>query len=295
MNSKLVIAIFGGLLLITVLMVVVQRTELSPETETEAEILLELPGLSDVDYGWLAVRIFQNETGGQTRYLTYWGEGEDFPSFGIGHFIWFPDGVDAPFDETFPSMVSFVSQRDVADSQLPVWMLELDSFEAPWKSKAVFDQARASVEMTELRAWLEQTRHLQARFIVSAFEQRWQNLDLPPQQKSRLTSLLQQLVGSAQGLFAVVDYYNFKGLGSNARERYQQQGWGLVQVLEAMPPLSEGDRGLVEHFRRAAASRLRLRVELSPPERNEARWLDGWLLRLDGYVTSNQPPDKEIE
>ena len=140
--------------------------------------------------------------------------------------------------------------------------------------------------MAELRVWLEQTGHLQAGFIVSAFEQRWQALVLPAQQKSRLTGLLQQMVGTAQGLFAVVDYFNFKGLGNNPRERYQQQGWGLVQVLEALPPLPAKEKNLVGLFRDAAALRLRKRVELAPPERNESRWLEGWLARLDGYLSN---------
>ena len=49
---------------------------------------------------------------------------------------------------------------------------------------------------------------------------------------------------------------------------------------------------IVEQFRNAAASRLRLRVDLSPPERNESRWLDGWLRRLDGYLVRETPIDR---
>jgi hypothetical protein len=37
---------------------------------------------------------------------------------------------------------------------------------------------------------------------------------------------------------------------------------------------------------------LSLRVELSPPERNEARWLPGWLRRLDGYVPESTFEDR---
>jgi len=290
MNNKPGIAALLSLLLILIFVLVMQTGD--KDRKPEAGIELELPALDDADYDWIAARISQNETAGQTRYLTWWGEGEDFPSFGIGHFIWFPHGVDAPFDETFPGMVAFVTQQGSGHSQLPAWLHDLLPFDAPWTSKQVFDQAWSSAEMTELREWLEQTGHLQARFIVSAFEQRWRNLDLPAQQKQRLTGLLQQLVGTAPGLFAVVDYYNFKGLGSNPRERYQQQGWGLVQVLEALPKLRVGGPDLVELFSRAAAGRLRLRVELSPPERNEERWLAGWLMRLDGYVANAAAPDK---
>jgi len=251
--------------------------------DKEPDMKLELPVLSNADYDWIAARIFQNETAGQVRYLTYWGEGENFPSFGIGHFIWFPAGFDAPFDETFPDMVSFVQQRSGTDSPLPVWLHELKPFAAPWTSKQQFDLDWPSAKMAHLRQWLEATGSLQARYIVAAFEQRWQSLELPQEQKQQLTGLLQQLTQTAGGLFAVIDYYNFKGLGNNTRERYQGQGWGLVQVLESMRQ-AHGEPDLVELFRDSAAGRLRLRVELSPPERIEERWLEGWLARLDGYV-----------
>ena len=62
---------------------------------------LEMPDLRAADYYWIASRIYQNETGSQLRYLTHWNDGEDFPSMGIGHFIWFPEGGDAQFDESF--------------------------------------------------------------------------------------------------------------------------------------------------------------------------------------------------
>ena len=103
--------------------------------------------------------------------------------------------------------------------------------------------------------------------------------------------MLAQLVATPEGLFALVDYYNFKGLGNNPRERYQGQGWGLLQVFEAMSELQlEEDHcvDIVGRFRDAAAGRLQMRVELSPPERNESRWLTGWLNRLDGYL-ENKP------
>jgi len=254
------------------------------------ELKLELPVLSDADFDWIAARIYQNEAMSRSRYLTFWGEGEEFPSFGIGHFIWFPTGVDAPFDEMFPDMVAFVRQQSPDSNSLPAWMHELTPFHAPWTDKQQFDQAWSSNKMTGLREWLEATGRLQARFIVSTFTQRWQDLELPAGQKQPMTELLQKMADTAEGLFAVIDYYNFKGLGVNPRERYQQQGWGLIQVLQEMAEIQDGEAGcidLVEQFRQAAEKRLSLRVELSPPERTE--WLEGWLTRLQGYVGHDTP------
>lgn len=266
-----------------------QEQEQQQEQKPDSVVTLDLPELSDTDYDWIGSRIYQNEALGKPEYLTHWNEGEDFPSLGIGHFIWFPEGVDAPFDEQFPALVSYLRQQLPDDLPMPAWLQALDPLLAPWASKAEFDAAWSSAEMSTLRLWLEATRLYQARFIVSAFEQRWRGLDLPPAKKQKLTGLIQTLFETPQGLFAVIDYYNFKGLGNNPRESYQGQGWGLVQVLEDLAGLRANDdecADIVAQFRDAAVGRLRLRVELSPPQRNEARWLAGWSKRLDDYLAT---------
>ncbi|NIA26517.1 MAG: PKD domain-containing protein [Desulfobulbaceae bacterium] len=251
---------------------------------------LELPALDEADYEWIASHIAENETGGEIRYLTYWGAGEDFPSFGIGHFIWFPAGVDAPFDETFPALVRFLrEQQDIPEA--PDWLRELVPFDAPWSGKLEFDEALMSTELSAMRRWLEATSAGQARFIVHSFKSRWNGLRLPAQDKSRLTELLQELLETPEGMFAVIDFYNFKGLGDNPRERYQGQGWGLAQVLGdiASQVGEEAEIDLVTRFSRAAAGRLRQRVALSPAERNEIRWLQGWQRRVAEYADESVP------
>ncbi len=192
---------------------------------------LELPEVDTSGYYWIASRIYENETRGQTKYLTYWGAGEDFPSLGIGHFIWFPKGVDAPFDESFPAMVAYVSEHASDCSPLPEWLQQLESFDAPWHDKAEFDERQQSERMVALREWLAATAPEQVQFIVTSFHDRWNRLDLPASDKDALTAVLRRLLQTSQGIFAVVDYFNFKGIGSNPRERYEGEGWGLVQVL----------------------------------------------------------------
>jgi len=78
---------------------------------------------------------------------------------------------------------------------------------------------------------------------------------------------------------------NFKGEGVLATERYAGQGWGLLQVLEGMKQETTG-REAVKNFAESAKAVLRNRVRNSPPERNEARWLPGWLKRVETYVGS---------
>jgi hypothetical protein len=248
---------------------------------------LQVPELSDADYQKIATGIFNNETGGQYEKLAYWGQGEDFPSFGIGHFIWFPYNVDAPFDEQFPAMVGFVRKAAGDRFPLPDWLHVLQPLDAPWTSKQQFDADLSSSELAELRQWLWDTRHYQARFVVSAFKERWEQLQLDNDQRADYNHLLQTLMKTSDGLFAVMDYYNFKGLGNNPRERYQEQGWGLLQVLQEMLKLQDKavtNKDYLQNFSTAAANRLKLRVSLAPAKRQESRWLPGWLKRLSQYT-----------
>ncbi len=245
---------------------------------------LQVPQIGDAEYLWIAARIFENETNGQTKHLTFWGAGEDFPSLGIGHFIWFPVGVDAPFDETFPAMLDYVSERSSECVALPEWLQERPVPDAPWSDKLSFDAAQESESVASLRQWLASTAPQQARFIVASFQKRWNALELDSGDKKELTDILQALLSTSQGLFAVIDYYNFKGLGSNPRERYANEGWGLVQVLTDIAADANTETPLVETFSQAAANRLQLRVANAPPERNEARWLEGWHRRIAAYT-----------
>ena len=79
-------------------------------------------------------------------------------------------------------------------------------------------------------------------------------------------------------MYALVDYVKFKGEGTLSSERYQEQGWGLRQVLTAM---GAGPSLIV--FSRAADAVLTRRVANSPPERREQRWLPGWRSRVRTY------------
>ena len=43
------------------------------------------------------------------------------------------------------------------------------------------------------------------------------------------------------GVYALVDYVNFKGEGTAPAERYHGEGWGLLQVLDAMADRPDAD------------------------------------------------------
>jgi len=87
-------------------------------------------------------------------------------------------------------------------------------------------------------------------------------------------------------MYPLLDYVNFKGEGISPTEQYQGQGWGLLQVLQEMRDVPAGEAALNE-FARAAEQVLRRRVYNSPRERNEDRFLPGWMNRIKSYRSTH--------
>ena len=93
-------------------------------------------------------------------------------------------------------------------------------------------------------------------------------------------------------MYALIDYVNFKGEGSSPSERYQGQGWGLLQVLEHM--LDNPDRRPeLQRFADSARFVLARRIANAPPERGEQRWALGWNRRIDTYLSPPPEPGGE--
>jgi len=221
-------------------------------------------------------KIWQNECAGTVEGLTNWKKGETFASLGIGHFIWYPSGKKERFEETFPSLVSYLQKKGVL---IPDWLQANKG--CPWSSREKFYQEIQSVKMQELRKLLLETKDLQALFIAKRLEETLQKLLINCQEKGKVAAIFSKLLKSKQGLYALIDYLNFKGSGTSPLERYKGQGWGLLQVLEHIPSLSETP---VVDFVKAAKAVLIQRVKNAPPERQEDKWLKGWLNRVDTYT-----------
>jgi len=226
-------------------------------------------------------RVWQNECNGTISGLTSWNQGEDFASLGIGHFIWYPKGRKGPFEESFPLLVSFVSNRG---AKLPTLLLGVGRGQpCPWNSRAEFLQAQNSAEMNRLRRFLADTIDLQAEFLVARLEAALPKMlaEAAPADRTNVQQQFERLTKTPQGCYALIDYVNFKGEGVLHTERYQGQGWGLLQVLEAMH--GNSDSGAPEEFARAAKVVLTRRVQNAPTDRHESRWLTGWLRRVNSY------------
>jgi len=249
--------------------------------------LLFVPGaasaleISNAELDRIGERIFANECAGRVECLASWNEGEDFASMGIGHFIWYPPGRRGPFAESFPALLTFMRHQGVA---LPI-SLDTPRPELPWTSRAEFLAAAQSPEMLELYRFLAHTKPAQALFMARRMERALPRIlaQADPDMHGRLQRRFENVSRSGKGVYALIDYVNFKGEGILASERYHGQGWGLLQVLEEMRD-PRSPRVAVTEFAAAAEHVLTKRVANAPPERHEDRWLAGWLKRVRGYV-----------
>ena len=235
--------------------------------------------ISDADALRIGKKIWQNESNGAVAGLTAWNAGENFASLGIGHFIWYPQSVHGPFDESFPKLLAFARERDVA---IPAWLNQ--SSACPWNSRVEFSGAQNSERMRELRKFLSRTIDLQAQFMVARLQQSLAKMldEAAPVDRANVERQFARVASTPHGCYALVDYVNFKGEGVLHTERYRGEGWGLLQVLEQMHG-SENGPSAAREFSSSAAAMLRRRVQNSPPERHEARWLPGWLNRVHSY------------
>ena len=229
---------------------------------------------ANVDTAWLGRKIWANECAGTVPGLVSWNAGEAFPSLGIGHFIWYPAGVQERFDESFPKFIAYARRSGV---QVPAFF----NGPAPWPDKAAF-LADRSGRADQMRQWLAQHVELQTRFIMARSRAALGTMARMSSNPQAVVAHYNALAATTQGMYCLVDYVNFKGEGVKASERYNNCGWGLLQVLEEMRGNPQG-RAATAEFSRAAGVVLTRRVNNSPAERGERRWLPGWLNRCATY------------
>jgi hypothetical protein len=221
-------------------------------------------GLTPEQLDRVGRRIWQNECAGTVAGLTSWNGGEDFASLGIGHFIWYPSDRRGPFEESFPGLVRHLEARGVP---MPAWTKGA----CVWHSKAAFEADKNGPRQTELRKILAAKVGLQTEYIMLRLQRA--SGSMTGAAKSRFAALST----TPEGMFCLIDYVNFKGEGTNSKERYRGQGWGLMQVLEDMRG------GNPAAFAEAAKRVLSRRVANAPPARGEQRWLAGWHNRCEAY------------
>jgi hypothetical protein len=241
----------------------------------------QLPQLNPQQMDWLGDRVFANECNRKFSCLTSWNEGEDFPSLGIGHFIWYKQQQNERFEETFPNLLAFYKKHGY---ELPSWLEALENSDAPWQNREQFLADLDSQRMRQLRDFLGSTTELQVLFIVERLHGSTADLFRglePPVRRAVETSFYE--VANSQtpyGMYALIDYVHFKGTGISASERYQGEGWGLLQVLLEL----QGSVANLNDFVTAATRVLERRVANAPIQRKEQRWIAGWTNRLQTYL-----------
>lgn len=228
-------------------------------------------------------RIWQNEGGGKVAFLTHWNVGEGFASMGIGHFIWYPAGRRDRFVESFPGLAAYLAQKG---KPLAPWT----DGPCPWATLEQFKAAYDTPPLVQLRARLSEPEviALQTEFIIERLRQALPALlqAAPVAERAELERRFDAVLGHPVGAYALIDYVNFKGEGVSPTERYNGEGWGLLQSLQLMD--TTAGKPPHEAFADGAAQALRRRVANAPQARREqeGKWLPGWLKRLDTYRVS---------
>ncbi len=257
-------------------------TETPPPEEKPIKVVDEAPKPKYIQVAMaeakeIGHKIWMNEGSAKVENLTAWNKGENFASLGIGHFIWYPTAQEGRFHETFPDLIAFLEQQGI---ETPAWLPE----DAPWKSHEAFKRDQDSSRMNELRTLLKNTIPQQVQFIIQRLEKALPTMldSLTSERKREHVREQFYQVANARpnGIYALIDYVNFKGEGTKPTERYKGQGWGLLQVLENM---SNNADDVMAEFAKSAEYVLKRRIQNSPAQRNESRWFAGWKNRTKTY------------
>ena len=227
----------------------------------------------------VAEKIFKNEAGGKKSNLVHWNIGENFPSLGIGHFIWYKDGQRGPFEESLPQLVSYYKSKNI---KLPKTLVKNEF--SPWLSREelMILKEIKDPDIEELTEFLYNTKDIQIEFIYKRLENSLDKILNSAVDKEKVRKQFYRMANSPKGLYPLIDYVNFKGEGTKPSEGYKGQGWGLLQVLENMKGTELGKSALIE-FSDSAKFVLQRRVNNSDPAKNEQKWLAGWFKRCDTY------------
>ena len=223
-------------------------------------------------------KIFLNETGGRRENLIHWNDREEFASLGIGHFIWYPSDYDGPFDESFPKLMQYYRKKGI---NLPILFEE--NISCPWNNKGEFLDEKSNMKVQQAITFLDNTKEIQTAFIYERLQGALEGMLKVTDKKENVRKQFYRVAHSPGGLYPLIDYVNFKGEGTKVSERYNNKGWGLLQILENMKGDTPG-RGALTEFTKEAKFVLTRRVENAPKGREEERWLPGWNKRIDTYI-----------
>lgn len=244
--------------------------------ETLTTFSLNIPSKEELNH--VGNLIYKNETGQRKEFLVHWNRGEEFPSLGIGHFIWYPENFkDGRFEESFPGLIKFYQEKGVEVPKI------LSTRYSPWTNITEFERAKSNNEMNEAIEFLDKTKDIQIEYIYLRLNKALEKMMEKSTKPQHVKKQFYRVANSKNGLYPLIDYVNFKGEGIKETERYNNQGWGLLQILELMEGEEVGKSAL-EEFSQKAIFVLERRISNSPKERGEERWKENWTNRCKSYV-----------
>jgi hypothetical protein len=229
----------------------------------------------------IGIKIWYNECNGKVSGLTTWNEGEAFASLGIGHFNWFPNYHPGAHKDGFPQLIKYMERCGVT---VPGWLQGEDVPPCPWHTRSEFQAALHSSKMQELRQFLEATIPLQAQFMVYRLVNALPKLiaSVPDEDRLYIFEQFATLSSTPTGIYALVDYVNFKGEGTGWFAR-KKSGWGLLQVIQGMKS-APYDMNTLQAFVWSANKALTERVRRASYNSHDQKWLPGWRKRLGTYL-----------
>ncbi|MGB6977032.1 MAG: hypothetical protein WBE18_06240 [Gammaproteobacteria bacterium] len=229
----------------------------------------------------IGVKIWYNESAGKVAGLTYWDKDENFASLGIGHFTWYPF-IGHRAGDTFPDLIKFMEAKGV---RVPTWLQGSIVRPCPWNSREELLQSFYSPPLVELRRFLLDTIPYQVEFMIRRME-----LALPrilqsaqPEDREYVREQFYLIASTPQGVYALVDYINFKGEGVVKNPYFSGENWGLLEVLQTMR-LAPEDMNALQAFVWSANQVLTRHALIAPPDENALQWLGGWRNRLKTYL-----------
>lgn len=223
----------------------------------------------------IALKIFMNETGGKMENVLSWSKNESFANLGIGHFIWYGNHREI-YEETFPDFITYVQ---FLDPSLKIPKL-LTYKKCPWESKEEFDKMKKSKTGRKLVKFLlnhEVVQH-QMNFMVEKLKLISNNLS--QEESLQFIKKFKKIHETDNGVFALLDYTNFKGFGTNPNERYNNQGWGLYQVFQEIEFNDRFKNNPVIVFKEKCRLVLLRRIKNNPIDK---KYRKGWLKRINKY------------
>jgi hypothetical protein len=247
--------------------------KLAPSMESKCDLKPYLNPSADQVQN-ITANLLNNETSCNPKFIMQWDSkaGEDFPSIGLPHVVWFREGQKQVVDESFPRFWKYIKDNYKGTAQIPnLGDPSSPSFTSPWKTKEEFDASPLKgdigrflldPDVIKLQAQFAMKRGVQSAYLIMAAN----SLDPNPKiSNENICGTFKKLLSSKKGLREIIDYANWKGEGVHYEEATKNQKirWGLKQVIENMGSVSSPDDA-EKKFADASEQALKTRVTDDP-------------------------------